>query len=111
MQATISNLGDVIVADITGELDGSTAPIAQQEVLGATKDGSKIILNLTNVPYMSSAGLRMLLATYRQVTNTGGKMVCVGVVDEIKDTMTVTGFIKFFTLTDTVDEALVALKA
>lgn len=110
MNVTINNIGDVTVTLISGELDGSTAPVAQQEVLAVAREAALIVLDLTAVPYMSSAGLRMLLSTYRQVTNTGGKIVLVGVADEIKDTMEVTGFLKFFTLTDTVDQAVTALK-
>jgi anti-sigma B factor antagonist len=110
LNVTINNIGDVTVTLISGELDGSTAPVAQQEVLAVAREAALIVLDLTAVPYMSSAGLRMLLSTYRQVTNTGGKIVLVGVADEIKDTMEVTGFLKFFTLTDTVDQAVTALK-
>lgn len=109
MNVAIKSLGDATVAEIEGELDGSTAPLAQQQVLGALKPGRPVILDLTNVPYMSSAGLRMLLSTYRQVTNTGGQIVFVGVVDEIKDTMEVTGFLKFFTLADSLDDAMATL--
>lgn len=109
MNVAIKNLDDTTIAEISGDIDGSTAPMAQQQVLGAIKGGSNVVLDLSNVPYMSSAGLRMLLSTYRQVTNSGGKIVFVGVVDEIKDTMEVTGFLKFFTLADTLDDAMVTL--
>jgi anti-sigma B factor antagonist len=111
MNVTVNNIGDVTVTLISGELDGSTAPVAQQQVLAVARETPRIVLDLTEVPYMSSAGLRMLLSTYRQVTNNGGKIVLVGVTDEIKDTMEVTGFLKFFTLTDTVDQAVTALKS
>lgn len=109
MNVAIKSIDDTTVAEISGDLDGSTAPLAQQQVMGAITGGSPVILDLTNVPYMSSAGLRMLLSTYRQVTNTGGRIVFVGVVDEIKDTMEVTGFLKFFTLVDTLDDAMATL--
>ncbi|HLI52260.1 MAG TPA: anti-sigma factor antagonist [Thermomicrobiaceae bacterium] len=109
MNVAIKNLDDTTIAEISGDIDGSTAPMAQQQVLSAIKGGSNVVLDLSNVPYMSSAGLRMLLSTYRQVTNSGGKIVFVGVVDEIKDTMEVTGFLKFFTLAETLDDAMVTL--
>jgi len=109
VNVAIKNLDDTTIAEISGDIDGSTAPMAQQQVLSAIKGGSNVVLDLSNVPYMSSAGLRMLLSTYRQVTNSGGKIVFVGVVDEIKDTMEVTGFLKFFTLAETLDDAMVTL--
>lgn len=110
MTVTVNTIGEVTVTLISGELDGNTAPVAQQQVLAVARETARIVLDLTDVPYMSSAGLRMLLSTYRQVTNNGGKIVLVGVANEIKDTMEVTGFLKFFTLTDTVDQAVTALK-
>lgn len=110
MNVTIKMVDEVTVTEISGELDGSTAPVAQQRVLSVATVGCRIAMDLTEVPYMSSAGLRMLLSTYRQVTNSGGKVVLTGVAEEIQDTMAVTGFLKFFTLTDTLDQALVALK-
>jgi anti-sigma B factor antagonist len=58
---------------------------------------------MTKVPYMSSAGIRVLLSTYRTVSGNGGKIVIVGLADEVKETMTVTGFIKFFQTFDTLE--------
>jgi anti-sigma B factor antagonist len=72
--------------------------------------GSRILLDMSGVPYMSSAGLRMLLSTYRQVANQNGRIALIGLAEELKDTMEVTGFLKFFTSCETVDEGLKALK-
>ena len=44
-------------------------------------------MNMGGVPYMSSAGLRMLLLVYRQVMGKKGCVVLVGLNDEIRDTM------------------------
>lgn len=109
MNVAIKRLADTTVAEISGDLDGSTAPLAQQQILEAIKGGDNVALDLTRVPYMSSAGLRMLLSTYRRVANGGGRIVFVGVVDEIRDTMDVTGFLKFFTLVETLDDAMAVL--
>jgi anti-sigma B factor antagonist len=51
----------------------------------------------------------MLLSMYRQVSRQNGGIVLVGLAEEIKDTMSVTGFLNFFTIRDTVDEGLKAL--
>ncbi len=101
---------DITVVVMSGDLDASTSPAAQQQLLALTKPGSRILLDMSEVPYMSSAGLRMLLSTYRQVAASGGRIVLVGVVEEIRDTMSVTGFLNFFTIYETVDEGLAALQ-
>ena len=46
--------------------------------------------------YMSSAGLRMLLVIYRTIVGQGGKVVLVGLSEELQDTMALTGFLDFF---------------
>jgi len=51
----------------------------------------------------------MLLLLYRQATAKDGKVVLVGLSDEIKDTMSMTGFLKFFVVTDSLDEGVRAL--
>jgi anti-anti-sigma factor len=106
MNVEIKSVSNVTVASLDGELDGNTAPDAQQQILAAVKPGESMVLDLAKVPYTSSAGLRMLLATYRHVTGGGGKVILVGVEPQIKDVMSVTGFLKYFTLQDTVDGAV-----
>lgn len=69
-----------------------------------------MILNMTQVAYLSSAGLRVLLSVYRQVSVQEGSVILVGLIEEIKDTMSVTGFLDFFTTTDTLAEAFTALE-
>lgn len=100
----------VTLITISGDIDGSTAPSVQADVLAAAKPDIKMILEMTQVSYMSSAGLRVLLAVYRQATAQNGQVVLVGLVEEIRDTMSVTGFLDFFTTTDTLAEALAVLK-
>jgi anti-sigma B factor antagonist len=95
----------VTLVTIAGDVNGSTAPSVQADVLAAAEPGVKMILDMTQVPYMSSAGLRVLLAVYRQVSGQDGQVVLVGLVEEIRDTMSVTGFLDFFTTTDSLAEA------
>ena len=73
--------------------------------------GAKVVLDLAAVPYMSSAGLRLLLSIYRQITAQAARSPWPAVVDEIKDTMSVTGFLKFFVVHDTVAEAVASIAA
>lgn len=109
MNINIKNLKDVTVVEMAGDIDANTAPAVQKEVLPLAKPGSKILLDMTKVPYTSSAGLRLLLSLYRQVTGNEGQLVLVGLSEEIEDTMSITGFLDFFTRCDDVDAGLKAL--
>jgi anti-sigma B factor antagonist len=69
-----------------------------------------MLLDMSQVLYMSSAGLRMLLSVYRQVTGKAGQVVLIGLAENLEDTMSMTGFLDFFTTCKTLDEGLTALK-
>lgn len=109
MEIHVKPIGQVTVIEISGDIDSNTAPQAQERILPLVQPGSKVLLDMHGVEYMSSAGLRMLLSTYRQISRGNGGIVLVGLGEEIKDTMSVTGFLNFFTTCDTVDEGLQAL--
>jgi len=109
MKVDVTKLQEIQVVTIVGEIDGSTAPQAQEQILGLVEPGAKIVLDMTGVTYMSSAGLRMLLVAYRTVTSKSGRVVLVGLSDELKDTMSVTGFLDFFTCRDTLEAGIAEL--
>lgn len=107
IEATLD--GANVIATVSGEIDGKTAPQVQSELLVALENRTKLLVDMTEVTFLSSAGLRMLLLLYRQVAAKKGKVVLVGVSEEIRDTMSMTGFINFFTLADTQEAGLSAL--
>lgn len=109
MEINVKSIGQVTVVEISGDIDSNTAPQAQERILPLVQPGGKILLDMSDVEYMSSAGLRMLLSMYRQVSRGNGGIVLVGLGEELKDTMSVTGFLNFFTTRDTVDDGLQAL--
>ncbi|MDB9312306.1 anti-sigma factor antagonist [Spirulina sp. CS-785/01] len=110
MDIEINTVGEIQVITLTGEIDANTAPQVQQKVLPLAIPESKILLNLTQVSYMSSAGLRMLLSLYRQTNNKASSLVLVGLADEIRRTMAITGFLNFFTTCDTLESGLQVLR-
>ncbi|MFB3787214.1 MAG: anti-sigma factor antagonist [bacterium] len=110
MQITIHAVDDVTVVAITGEIDGKTAPEAQQKILPLAAEKNQILLDLSGVDYISSAGLRLLLMIYRQVNSLGKRLGLAGVPELIRDVMSHTGFLRFFSLYDTVADGVAALK-
>ncbi len=110
MDISIKTVDGITQVQLAGDIDGSSAPAAQAQIVPLAGPNAKILLDMTGVAYMSSAGLRMLLSTYRQLSSKGGKMVLVGLSEDIQDTMSVTGFLKFFTVCTTVDEGLQSLR-
>jgi anti-sigma B factor antagonist len=110
MTVNIRSVGGVHIVELAGELDANTSPAAQQQILPLATDGGKIILDMGGVTFMSSAGLRLLLSTYRQVMTQKGVVALANLSEDLKDTMSMTGFLSFFSVHDTVDDALTALQ-
>jgi len=109
MEIATKTVGEITIVELSGDIDANTAPKVQELVLSLAQSGSKLLLNMTEVPYMSSAGLRSLLALYRQATIKQCKLVLIGLSPEIQDTMSVTGFLQFFTVMDSEDQGIAAL--
>jgi anti-sigma B factor antagonist len=96
-------------ARLEGSLDGKTAPEVREQLRPFLAANSKLILDLTKVEYLSSAGLRLLLLLYRDLAGKNGKLVLVGVSEDIRAVMSHTGFLNFFTLASSEGEALQAV--
>jgi anti-sigma B factor antagonist len=110
MDININKLEEINLVELDGEIDANTAPAVQEKVLPLAVPEAKILIDMTNVPFMSSAGLRVLLSVHRQASAKEASLVLVGLSEEIKDTMSVTGFIEFFNIFDTQDLGIEALK-
>ncbi|MDM8529891.1 anti-sigma factor antagonist [Anaerolineales bacterium HSG25] len=111
MDINIKTIRNASVVEMIGDLDGSTAAAAQEKILPLVEPGCKVVLDMTRVPYMSSAGLRVLLLIYRKISGSDGTVVLVGLSEELQDTMSVTGFLDFFTLYDDLGKGLDAVNS
>jgi anti-sigma B factor antagonist len=110
IQVEVLTRDGMTVVAVAGEIDGGSASGLQAQILPLLQQDGSLILDLTGVTYMSSAGLRVLLLLYRQAVSRNGRVALAGVAETIRDTMAVTGFLKFFAVADTVDQALTTLR-
>jgi anti-sigma B factor antagonist len=104
MEITIQTQDAIHVALIAGDIDANTAPTVTEQILPLVESNGKILLDMTQVAYMSSAGLRMLLSLYRQAAAQATQLVLVGLSEDVQDTMAVTGFLDFFKVANSLDE-------
>jgi anti-sigma B factor antagonist len=109
MDIQIRTIDGITITELRGELDTNTSREVQSRILAVVEPRGRMILDLTGVSYMSSAGLRMLLSLYRHTANRDAVLVLVGVAEEIRDTMEITGFWGFFTACESMDHALATL--
>jgi anti-sigma B factor antagonist len=110
MDIEIALQDGITVIGLIGQIDGRTAPLVQEKILQNVQPESRILLDLSRVGYMSSAGLRMALLVAREITATSSKLVLVGLSEELAATMAITGFLPFFEAYETPAEGVAALK-
>ena len=92
----VEQRGRVTIVEMAGELDSISSPEVQDQILPLVQRECKILLDMSSVIYMSSAGLRTLLLLYRQIRDNVGEVVISGLGDEVRDVMALTGFLDFF---------------
>ncbi len=89
--------GENTTIAISGRLDTTTAPRFEEELEGVLADCKDLTLNMSNLEYVSSAGLRVILKA-QKIMNTKGAMKLTGVNESIIEIFDITGFIDILTI-------------
>ena len=111
MNVTILPESGVTRVVLEGSIDGKTAPQIREELSPTLQQTQNLVIDMSQVDYLSSAGLRLLLLLYREITARKGKLFLLRVSPEIRTVMSHTVFLSFFTLADSQEEALHAFAA
>jgi anti-anti-sigma factor len=89
-----------------GRLDSSTSGEFEQGLLKRIEDGNLLlVIDLSNVAFISSAGLRVLLSVAKQVKAAGGKLVVCSLNTYVKQVFDVTGCTTLLDVFPTFDAA------
>lgn len=83
--------GNKLVYELDGELDLVSSPILQKDIDESIEDVTELIFDFKNVKYISSTGIRVLLAS-QKIMNKQGTLKVLNVNDTIMDLFKVTGF-------------------
>ena len=95
IEKTLNGTG--LTIELVGRLDTTTAPQLEAELKQSISGVEKLVLNFAALEYLSSAGLRVLLAA-QKVMNKQGEMIIKNVNDTINEIFEVTGFIDILTI-------------
>ncbi|MBQ7190704.1 MAG: STAS domain-containing protein [Kiritimatiellae bacterium] len=90
MEIKTKSEGARLTIAVSGRVDTVTAP----ELEAALKFGEAtcVVLDLENVPYMSSAGLRLLLSAHKTMIGKGGEFQIANVQPTVREVLDITGF-------------------
>ena len=91
---TISNVveGDVNEVKLVGRLDVKAAREAEGAFSEAASEAKNVVLDMSELDYIASAGLRELKRLHAAVGENGGTLTLRGVKDEVMEVFEMTGF-------------------
>ena len=89
--------GNKLDIALKGRLDTTTAPQLEAELSGGLDGVEELHIDMKELEYISSAGLRVLLAA-QKVMNKQGSMVISNVNDTIREVFEITGFVDILTI-------------
>lgn len=82
---------------IAGKLDAVSAAEAETSIDGAIAGGAtRLVLNLAGLEYISSAGLRVLLATAKKLSRQNGRIALCGLRQNVREVFEISGLMSIF---------------
>lgn len=109
MEITVERQGACVIARVDGRLDGTTMQEAERELVSLIEQGERrLLLDLTYMEYISSAGLRVVLSAAKKMRAAGGSMALFGLSANVQEIFRLSGFNKIFSIYATKEEALQA---
>ena len=107
MEISIRNKGGIAIVEMEGKLDTQTAPDAEKALAELIDEGSsQLLVNFGKLDYVSSAGLRILLATAKRLNANQGEMRLCALNGVVRDVFEISGFAKIFKIFANEAEAL-----
>jgi anti-anti-sigma factor len=107
MQITEERLKDVVVVAPVGRVDSTTSHGLEEhltKVAGAAE--KRIVVDFTGVDYISSAGLRVMLALAKRLREKHGALAICGLGESVREVFELAGFLPLFAVEGSRDQAV-----
>ena len=113
MEITVTEQSNITIVALQGNLDATTADKVSQRISAEMGNGvesgpksADMIIDLSGIEFMSSAGLRVILATTQDARGAGGDLRLAGADKNIKRVLDFSGFTKIMKYYDSVADAV-----
>lgn len=111
MHVQQSLVDDVIVLQPQGRIDGATSSSFEEQCMLHIGAGAQhVVIDLSGIDYVSSAGLRALLITAKKTKSTGGALTLCSAHGSVKEVISLSGFDSLLGAHETTSDAIAALK-
>ncbi len=107
MPLSIESTDNAHIIALQGQINSANAATVETEVLAVLQKGAKnVLLNMTELSYISSAGLRVVLVLAKRLKQAGGKLVIYGMQPHVREVFDISGFLAILNVTATRNEAV-----
>ena len=109
MEISTRTSNDIHIVAIAGSLDSTTSPEAQKKLDAVLAGARKVALDFSDLDYISSAGLRVLLGAAKQLRASGGTLRIFGLNQSVREVFEISGFSAILAVYPSEAEALGAM--
>ena len=112
MEIIFKDENGILNVDLQGRLDATTAGETEKKFkseIEASPNSEKMIINLSKLEYISSAGLRVLLVITKLLKNNNGKLCLCGLDENVSEIFKISGFDAIFNIAENTSDALAIL--
>ena len=92
MEISTRTSNDTHIVAIAGNLDSATSPEAQKALVAVLAGARKVALDFSELDYISSAGLRVLLGAAKRLRASGGTLRMFGLNQSVREVFEISGF-------------------
>jgi anti-anti-sigma factor len=111
MEISTRKEGNALVVSVLGKMDAVTAPEFDKKFQAwTTANENAFVIDLSGLEYISSAGLRSILASAKQLKAKGGQLLFAGIKGPVKEVFELSGFYSIFRIFDSEADALKNVK-
>jgi len=96
---------EVVIVAVSGRLDAASAPEFDQWISGQPRL-AKLVIDLARLDYISSAGLRSILAVAKRTKGAGGGVALAGLSGNVEEVFRMSGFLTIILAFDTPGDAV-----
>ncbi len=110
MEITEERRENILILRVIGRLDSSTSKMMEERLLSIIDSGERrLVIELSQLDYISSAGLRVFLLAAKRIGNAKGRMILCSLQDAVKQVFDIAGFSSLLTLAGSTEEAIKGL--
>jgi anti-anti-sigma factor len=109
-QHSVTEIQGLPVHMVRGRVDSATAGDMEKALAGVfATSGQRVVLDLSGLDYISSAGLRIVLMLAKRAKQTQGRLLLCGLAASVREVFEISGFLKILDVVKDVPAATAAL--